>query len=308
MQKETGNTTLITPPSLALHFAQERTYLRKALKPDLTPAQVVGEARRALDRTGLSFTRSVTDPQIQKSGLWLLEIIKSGAGVLDRATQADVQIVEIAPKTSLLDGLKVWRPGVFYISAAGLATLGLLQGTGLVVVSAGLLAGLHAVTTLKSNVLERIPFFKTQNRLPAPDGRNLSAEAFIRTDTAGFLNQISDALATADHILARMVQTEPESQWHENAALMALFQNLLEARSSDDGKYALEVIGKEMKSLLMGVGVEAIDYDKTSAHWFDELPALVINEGDPEIEMAAPALVTKEGRLLKRGTVWVRRP
>lgn len=299
--------SLITPPSLAHHFAQERQHLQQSLNKDLSPSQVVGEARRALDRTGLSFTRSVTDPQIQKAGLWLLEIIKSGAGILDRATHADVTLVEMAPKSGLFDGLKDWRPSLFYAAAAGLAAVGLFQGIGLVVISAGALASLHALSNFKFSVLSRLPFVPKPKALPSPDGRNMRAEAFIRTDSAGFINQISDALATADHILARMVQTEPEAHWRDNPALMAVFQNLLEAGAASDGNYALQVVGKDMKSVLASAGIEAVDYKKATSHMFDELPALIINEGDPDLEMAAPALVNQDGRLLRRGTVWVRK-
>jgi len=299
---------LIVTPSLAQHFAQERRDLQSALSRDLSPAQVVGEARRALDRAGLSFTRSVSDPQIQKAGLWLLEIIKSGAGMLDRATHAEVDMIETAPRASRFDGLKDWRPGLFYTAAAGFAVIGLVQGAGLVVVGAATLGVLHGLSTLKSGFMSRLPFAKTPKALPAPDGRNLTPQAVIRTDTAGFINQLSDALATADHILARMVQTDPADHWRDDPNLLAMFQNLLEARAAGDGNYALQVVGKEMKTVLSTAGLEALDYSKKTAQWFDELPALIINEGDPEIEMAAPALMTKDGRLIRRGTVWVRRP
>lgn len=300
-------TALIVTPSLAQHFAPERRALQIALNHELSPAQVVGEARRALDRTGLSFTRSVTDPHIQKAGLWLLEIIKSGAGVLDRATHAEVALVETAPKSSRFDGLKDWRPGLFYSAAAGLAVLGLIQGSALLVIGSVSLATLHGLTNIKAGLAARLPFMKPPKALPAPDGRMMSAQAIIRTDTAGFINQLSDALATADHILSRMVQTEPEAHWRDDANLMALFQNLLEANAADDGRYALQVVSKEMKTVLSGAGVEAVEYSKKTSQWFDELPALIINEGDPEIEMAAPALLSKEGRLIRRGTVWIRR-
>tara|TARA_R110002020_G_scaffold89276_1_gene218508 strand:- start:915 stop:1826 length:912 start_codon:yes stop_codon:yes gene_type:complete len=299
--------SLIPPPSLAHHFAQERQNLRQTLSKDLSPSQVVGETRRALDRTGLSFTRSVSDPQVQKAGLWLLEIIKSGAGVLDRATHADVTLVETAPKSGVFDGRKDWRPGLFYIAAGGLFTAGLVQGIGLVVVTALSLAALHAVSTFKFSVFSRLPFMPKPKALPSPAGKNMRAEAFIRTDSAGFINQISDALATADHILARMVQTEPEAHWRDNPALMAVLQNLLEAGAASDGNYALQLVDKEMKSVLASAGIETVDYTESTSHMFDEMPALVINEGDPALEMAAPALTAQDGRLLRRGTVWVRK-
>lgn len=299
-------TALSVTPSLAQHFAQERNHLRSALGQDLSPEQVVGEMRRALDRTGLSFTRSVTDPQIQKAGLWLLEIIKSGAGVLDRATHAEVSYVETAPQSRWYDHLKDWRPGLFYGVAGGLVLAGLWQGSALLVAGSASLALLHGLSSLKGELMAKLPFLRAPQALPSPDGRQLKAEAVLRTDTAGFLNQISDALATADHILARMVQTEPETHWRDDQNLMALFQNLLEANLAGDGKYALQVVGKEMNSVLSAAGIESISYSKKTAHWFDELPALIVNEGEPAIEMAAPALITKEGRLLRRGTIWVR--
>ncbi|WP_416876793.1 hypothetical protein [Litorimonas sp.] len=299
--------SLIPPPSLAHHFAQERQSLRQTLNKDLSPSQVVGETRRALDRTGLSFTRSVTDPQVQKAGLWLLEIIKSGAGVLDRATHADVTLVETAPKSGLFDGWKDWRPGLFYIAAAGLFTAGLVQGVGLVVITSLSLAGLHALSTFKLSFFSRLPFMPKPKALPSPEGKNMRAEAFIRTDSAGFINQISDALATADHILARMVQTERQSHWRDDPSLMAVLQNLLEAGAASDGNYALQLVDKEMKSVLASAGIETVDYTKSTSHMFDEMPALIVNEGDPALEMAAPALVGQEGRLLRRGTVWVRK-
>ena len=62
-----------------------------------------------------------------------------------------------------------------------------------------------------------------------------------------------------------------------------------------------------MKSVLASAGIETVDYKKTTSHMFDEMPALIVNEGDPALEMAAPALVGQEGRLLRRGTVWVRK-
>jgi len=53
--------------------------------------------------------------------------------------------------------------------------------------------------------------------------------------------------------------------------------------------------------------IETVIYSKKTSEYFDELPALIMDEVDKPYEMAAPALITKDGRLLRRGTVWVRR-
>ena len=300
------NQSLIVVPSLAKHFASEKMALSAAIKKDLLPSQVVGEARRALDRTGLSFTREINDPQIQKAGLWLLEIIKSGAGILDRATHADITMTEIAPRASRLEGLKAWRPGLFYGVAGVMAVIGFLQASGLVVVTSVLLASLHGLSNIKGELFSRLPFAKKPLGLPQPDGRVLKHEAVIRTDKSGFINQLSEALSTADHILSRMAQAAPEQHWRDEPALLSLFQNLLEAKTATDGKYALELVSKDMQSILAKADIETVIYSKKTAQFFDELPALIMDKNDPAFEMAAPALVSKDGRLLRRGTVWVR--
>ncbi len=299
--------SLSVSPSLAQYFAKEKQALQTVLHKDLSPSQVVGEARRALDRTGLSFTRNVSDPQIQKSGLWLLEIIKSGVGILDRATHADVSLVETTPKKTVLDTLKQWRPNLFYGAATGLAILGLLQSSALTVSGALILAILHGISDVKTTLFSRFSFIKRPLTLSGPDARMFKPEASIRTDTAGFINQISEALSTADHILARLSQTGPDIHWRDDPAMLSMFQNLLEANATKDGRYALEVVGKDMKTVLTNADIEVVSYSKKTAHLFDELPALIINENDPIVEMAAPALLSKEGRLLRRGTIWVRR-
>ena len=77
-------------PSLASAFEPERQVLQQALSDDLSAAQIVKQARRALDRTGANFSKTTQDPKLQKTGLWLIEMVKAGAGVLDRASHADV--------------------------------------------------------------------------------------------------------------------------------------------------------------------------------------------------------------------------
>jgi hypothetical protein len=66
----------------------------------------------------------------------------------------------------------------------------------------------------------------------------------------------------------------------------------------------MSLIGQELPSLLTGAGVSQVMYSKKTQDMFDRLPAM--GEG-PEFEMAAPALTDADGRVLRRGTVWVRK-
>ena len=283
-------------PSLARAFEPERKALQSLLTPDLSAAQVVGEARRALDRAGAAFTHEVNDPHLQKSGLWLLEMVKAGAGILDRATGADVVWSERAAKPK-----RQWAGrGLFYGAAGLFAVAGLVQGSMTVILASGVLAAFRFFDPKDwGHLLDKIPFRKKQIALEDLSGRRMEAEAFIRADAHGFITQLVEALKTADHILLRLAEPETQTHWRDNPRLTGMLQSLLEAQEAGDGDFALTLINQEMKSVLAGEGIELISYSKKTKDMFDILPAI----GELETKMAAPALVS-EGRVLRRGTVW----
>jgi len=283
-------------PSLAKAFEPERRALQTSLTSELSAAQVVGEARRALDRAGIVFTHSVEDPNLQKSGLWLLEMVKAGVGILDRASHADVVWSEVAvtPK-------RKWAGRSLFYGAAGFfAIAGFVQGSGLVITVAAVLAGLRFFDPKDwGHLLHKIPFIKKPPALEDHTGRRHQAEAFIRADSAGFITQLVEALKTADHILLRLAEPTQETHWRDNPRLMGVVQSLLEAQEADDGDFALTLIKQEMRSVLSGEGVELINYTPKTKEMFDILPAI----GETQTKMAAPALVA-DGHILRRGTVW----
>ncbi len=282
-------------------FAPERGELTTQLGGQLSAAQTVGAARSALDKAGVRFARQVSDPQLQKAGLWLLEMVKSGAGVLDRATQAEIKYVETTAKPSLIGAL---RPTVFYGAAGALALAGFVQGSGLAILSAGVLALLHTLDPRRLSALKsRLPFIPAPKAIEDQSGRRFIAEAQLVTDANGFVGQLTDALKTADHILLRLAAPEDEASWTDEARLTGLLQNLLEAGQAGDSGFAMDVINKELPSLLSGEGIELVAYSRKTKDLFDTLPAM--GEGASE-EMAAPAMVTKDGRVIRRGRVWVR--
>lgn len=283
-------------PSLARIFEPERRALQNTLTPELSAAQVVGEARRALDRAGVAFTHEISDPHLQKSGLWLLEMVKAGAGILDRATGADVVWSERAAKPK-----RQWAGrGLFYGAATVFGIAGLLQGSFLTIFSAAGLAGLRFFDPKDwGHLLDKIPFRKKQVALEDLSGRRMEAEAFIRADAHGFITQLVEALKTADHILLRLAEPEAQTDWRDNPRLIGMIQSLLEAENAGDGDFALTLIKQEMKSVLAGEEVELITYSKKTKDMFDILPAI----GETETKMAAPALMSN-GKILRRGTVW----
>ncbi len=283
-------------PSLAKAFEPERRALQQSLTAELSASQIVGEARRSLDRAGAAFTRDIDDPHIQKAGLWLLEMVKAGAGILDRASHADVVWTEVPKKPA-----RKWAGrGLFYGAAGLFAVAGVVQGAGLVVIAAGVLAGLRFFDPKDwAHLKYKIPFIKRPPTLEDHSGHRFQAEAHIRADSAGFINQLVEALKTADHILLRLAEPQAETHWRDNPRLMGVMQSLLEAQEAGDGDFALKLINQEMKSVLAGEGVELVEYSKKTKDMFDILPAL----GESKTKMAAPALVA-DGQIIRRGTVW----
>lgn len=288
-----------TVPSLARAFAQERERLREDLHGnDKVTDLVVLDARRALDRTGARFAITVDDPLLQKAGLWLIEMVKSGAGVLDNGTEARVNWSEVAgPKRSIWAGR-----GLFYGAAGVFAVAGFVQGSGLVVLSAAVLAGLRAFDPSRwKDMVARLPFMKKQVPLLEDGrGRSLKIDAQVAVNVDGFVDALSEALNTADHILLRLAEPTADSHWRDNPRLMGVVQNLLEASQAADGDFALKLVEQELTTVLQSEAVSIVHYAKKTAHLFDALPAL----GETETREAAPAL-TSGDTVLRRGTIWV---
>jgi hypothetical protein len=285
-------------PSLAKAFEPERIALRNALTDTGQSSEmVVLEARRALDRTAASFTNATDDVQLQKAGLWLLEMIKSGAGVLDRGTDAVISYTEIArPKINVMAGR-----GLFYGAAGAFALAGFVQGSGLVIFAAAALAALRLFDPGRIEALfARLPFRKKPMALEDASGARLKASAHVAVDPDGFIDSLADAVRTADHILLRLAGPDDAQDWSTDSRLMGVMQNLLEAKAAGDGAFALKVIEGELGSLLSAQQVEIVHYSKKTKHLFDALPAL----GEAGVREAAPALMSGE-TVLRRGTVWV---
>lgn len=299
--------TDLVAPSLTPAFSKERKALQKALSATgdnaLSSAQTVSAIRGALDRTGAAFARTTDDPALQKAGLWLIEVIKSGAGVLDRAVAADITYVETGTPSTGVSGL-LGKPTLFYGAAGLLALVGVVQGAGLVIVSAAVLAGLHTLEPKRwKKLMGLLPRAKPPAALEDQSGRQFKAEARLSLDAAGLIGQIEDALKTADHILSRLAEPQVQTHWADTPRLAAMLQNLLEAGGAGDSDFALELIEKELPSLLSSGGISVVTYSKKTSEFFDELPGL--GEGQ-KFEMAAPALLREDGSVLRRGTVWVR--
>jgi len=286
-----------TVPSLARAFEPERVRLQERLADNtLSSAEIVTEARRALDASGARFANDISDPHLHKAGLWLVEMVKAGAGILDRGTGAEV----IWRETPRPEARKWAGRSLFYGVAAVFAFAGIVNGTGLLVVCAGVLAGLRFFDPKDwAHLKYKIPFIKHPLALEDHTGR-FEAEARITADVNGFIDSLADALRTADHILLRLAEPTAETHWRQDGRLMSLVQGLLEAGRAEDGDFALRLIRQELESVLTAEGVRLVEYSSQTENLFDILPSI---GGDGKVKVVAPALMAGD-QVIKRGTVW----
>lgn len=294
-----------TIPSLARAFENEREALRALITSEgLSAHKAVSEARRALDRTGDIFAHTTDDIQIQKAGLWLLEMVKSGAGVLDTGAKADVVWREVPPRSARI----IAGSSLFYGTALLFGIAGFVLESRITMMSATVLAALRFFDPKDwKNLLGKIPFIGRvlgrgkQKLLEAPDGHRFLADAHVSVEAAGYVDALADALRTADHVLLRLAEPVLETRWTDDARLMRFVQGLLEARAVDDGHFALKLVGSELESILNADGIEVVNYSRKTARLFDILPALDLADG--KTKQAAPALMQGD-KVLRRGTVW----
>lgn len=290
-----------TIPSLARAFEDERENLRSVISAqDLSSSQAVIEARRALDRTGDIFASQTEDMHLQKSGLWLLEMVKSGSGVLDRGVKADIIWREV-PKTSK----RIIAGSTLYYSAAGLFFVaGFLQASRIAMLASLTLAALRFFDPKDwKNLLGKIPFLGRHKTplLEAPNGQSFQADTHISVEAGGYVDTLADALRTADHILLRLAEPVVQTHWRDDARLMGFVQNLLEANACGDTKFAQKLVGSELESILRNEGIEIVEYSRKTAKYFDVLPALDMD--GTKTKQASPALMYN-GEVLRRGSIW----
>jgi len=273
-------------------FDQHRTQLRQHLGDELPPEQAVQEVKSWLGSL-LTLASREKDRSLAERRLlgFLLDVVRSGVATLVSCEAVPVErqrpVRVASPPTSRGDWfLRLAR--VIVIAALGSA---LFQAENFFCLA------LLAVLVLLD---VREWFFKpsvtaTQVTLPEPT-------AEIRVNVDALLSRLREILRTADAVLAEASQPlpSPVSSLGDDAALLELFQELLYAASVEDGLFALKQL-KPLIFLLEKHGIKAERFSAERAFLFDAVPSL--DAKSREWLTLKPALVTKEGKPLRRGLV-----
>ncbi|WP_406175896.1 hypothetical protein [Streptomyces sp. NBC_00996] len=120
--------------------------------------------------------------------------------------------------------------------------------------------------------------------------------------TASLLEQFQAAVEAADRLLAEAEPPPPVRvpiAWHQDAELVNLIRDLMAAHAESDGDLALRHIDRLRKELALRHDIEVVDFDGTNEYLF----TLGTHPGpaDGRYRTVQPALVTTDGRVLRRG-------
>ena len=173
--------------------------------------------------------------------------------------------------------------------------------------SALLILLLLVAVTLPSSILRNpdkwLPYLWSQT--PQTDQENstlgeandVQAVVTIKAhDVLSQLRQTIKAVETAFEDEADEPEPLPANPIHESRDLLDFFQNLLEAAQFKDAEFALKTV-RSLKRLLLNQDIRIEDYEEgKNEHYFGFLPGTIRL-------MQRPALVSKDGRLLLRGSV-----
>lgn len=132
---------------------------------------------------------------------------------------------------------------------------------------------------------------------PAPPPPPAGPVLMVHVPT--LLDQLQAVFEAADRLLAAAVPPPPREvvrAWADDKDLVDLFHDLLTADLAEDGELALRHCAQLRHDLRLRYGIRRVLFDGSNEEYF----AFSAGEGGTTIR---PALVTEEGRILRRGEV-----
>jgi len=147
-------------PSLRDSFRPERDRLSRELSIAMPPAQIVMEGRKALDRVASEFSeRPSLTPELRKTALWLIEIVKSNTGLFDQGRETKINWREVAGEKSS----SALPTILFFGGAAAMMVAALIFKNGGALYGIGALAALRLFDPkIMEAVMQKLPFTKTK--------------------------------------------------------------------------------------------------------------------------------------------------
>lgn len=161
---------------------------------------------------------------------------------------------------------------------------------------------LTALALLGALVLLTIREWFSAPALPAVPTLQSSPSPRMVIDEQRLLSTLREAMKAVDVVMAEAVHSPAvaSSAWEEDGTLLDLMHELLRAAYAEDGEYALKHLNT-LTFVLMRQGVTLQNFTAEHHQLFDAVPDLTPHS--QTWRTLKPALVKKDGRVLRRGLV-----
>jgi hypothetical protein len=270
--------------------------LEAALPPDTTPDSAAEAIRAFLQRLHDQYI-SVNKPDepaavAARAGI---DILQGAAAVIVSASRAEVW--QKAGHAESRQRHFVWTRVLLTAIAVALAAyLGLVLWTNLRWNELVLLAA--AAVAEVARVIAAFFAARRARRRTA----EIRTHATVHVDRQALVRRLSHAVGALDRLVEDAGRLKPSiasaGPVIEDPAFTELLQDLMEARETADGEYAIRLL-RSLRSTLERHGIQVISYDGANRQLFEFQPSLQQGGGDQTLR---PALV-HEGRVLRRGLV-----
>ena len=291
---------------LTEYLERDRQRFTDRLQAASSPEEAVMAAQSEVDRILYQYNEDCGDNELRERAASLLQTVRMALSFID--TGGEVRIWESRTGQGRLPGkvkrdpLKIlclaagtglWgaaavREILFMNGTAGWITFGIALAGSALLMAGGYLTGKKAKTAGTSEQMV--------SQLPDPQK---------------IYRGLHSTLMIADRNLAGLTRTRKErllpGQDEYNGeqlsdTQLSLLSDLLEASYSRDGVFALARLS-DVAYFLHRCGIETEDYSPGHDQWFDALPAQPQMNGSAGGQTLRPALVSKDGKLLKKGLV-----
>lgn len=286
-------------------FDKERQHLSERIG-DGPPEKAVRIIRDFLGRLPAKYKEKNTDLTLNESRRlgFLVDLLQAASSLLvvpsaelSRPYQPDSRPVDGDTQKGALK--KVAQIVLFVLLLGGLLAIGAF--------SALLILLLLVAVTLPPSILRNpdkwLPYLWSQTPQTDEEGSKSDeaddVQAIVTINVNDLLSQLRQMIKAAETAFedeADEPEPLPANPIHESRDLLDFFQDLLEAAQFKDAEFALKTV-RSLKRLLLNQDIRIEDYEEgKNEQYFGFLP------GTSRL-MQRPALVSKDGRLLLRGSV-----
>lgn len=278
--------------------------LAAAIPEETTPDRAAENIRVFLDRLSDEYHASAELPDhVAVAARAGMDILRDATGVLVSASRSQIWF---QPGPGGLPGTQRKRHFLWTRILLSSVVVAVVAFAGLVLWTAQQIDALVLLIAAGALELLRIVISFVGGRRGRRDvDRTVSgmrSQAVVHVDTEALQARLSHALGALDKLVERAAAVRPSiasaGPVIEDPGFTELLQDLMEARETSDGEYALRVL-RSLRAVLERHGIRVVSFDGANRNLFEFTPTV---DSSPREVTLRPALV-HEGRVLRRGLV-----